>query len=552
MANRVLSIEIGSVITRVVEMDYKAKHPRIYRVFTFTTPPDIIADGMVNSSDIFISQLKANLSERRISTRHAIFVISSNRVANRIIQIPYVKANRVADLIKMNASEYFPVDLSEYALSHEILGQEMEGNEKKLQVALLAIPNDIIESYRNLAEAGGLTLVGLDYLGNSIKKMMQREIQEELKVTIRISEDSSVVTFMENEQVKLQRTVNYGIADTIGSVQQSNLFGENIDANEALSVLKRKTCILRRFDQQNAGLDEDADRDFEVDPVKMKALRIELTENLRPLVASLSRVLDYYQTRNSGKLIRRIYLVGIGSACSGLAKLLSNELDFRVVAVQQYADIALSKQAQKENVHVAEYFVCLGAALEPVSFSVNDKRGKTRKVNDASDSFALPILICGLGLIAAAALAIYPSFVYKFLREENLMLKTQESNLSYIEEIVAEYDAAKADNDWALAVEDTTTSYNDNLVAFIGELEQKMPSEINVLTISAGENSVYLNIEVTSKSAVADVIAQLRTFDTITVGNLSTITETKDESGLSTVSFSVDCTYVNTVTAEEE
>jgi type IV pilus assembly protein PilM len=89
-------------------------------------------------------------------------------------------------------------------------------------------------------------------------------------------------------------------------------------------------------------------------------------------------------------------------------------------------------------------------------------------------------------------------------------------------------------------------------VAFIGELEQKMPSEINVLTISAGENSVYLNIEVTSKSAAADVIAQLRTFDTITVGNLSTITETKDESGLSTVSFSVDCTYVNTVTAEEE
>jgi type IV pilus assembly protein PilM len=222
------------------------------------------------------------------------------------------------------------------------------------------------------------------------------------------------------------------------------------------------------------------------------------------------------------------------------------------VAVQQYADIALSKHAQKENVHVAEYFVCLGAALEPVSLSVNEKRSKNRKADDTNDSFALPILICGLGLIAAAVLAIYPSFVYKFLREENLMLKTQESSLSYIEEIVAEYDAAKADNDWALAVADTTTGYNDNLVAFIGELEQKMPSEINVLTISAGENSVYLNIEVTSKSAAADVIAQLRTFDTITVGNLSTITETKDESELSTVSFSVDCTYVNTVTAEEE
>jgi type IV pilus assembly protein PilM len=546
------------VITRVVEMDYKTKNPRIYRVFTLTTPPNIIADGIINISDILISQLKTNLSERKITTKHAIFIISSNRVANRIIQLPYVKANRVADMIKTNSSEYFPVDLSEYTLSHEILGQETDGKEKKLQVSLLAIPNDIVESYRNLANACGLTLVGLDYLGNSIKKLMQREIPEKLKVTIRISEDSSVVTFMENEQVKLQRTVNYGIADTIGYIQQSNLFGDRIDANEALSVLKRKTCILRRFDQKNAGLDEDADRDFEVDPVKMKELRFELTENLRPLVASISRVLDYYQTRDSEKTIQKIYLAGIGSACSGLAKLLTNELGYKVVAVQQYTDMSLSKSAQRENVHVAEYFVCLGAALEPVSLPVNEKRGKNKNAkNDlaeekTNDSLALPILICGLGLIAAAVLAIYPAFVYKFLREENLMLKTQESNLSYIEEIVAEYDAAKADNEWALAVEDAASGYNDDLVEFIGELEQKMPSEINVLTISASETSVNLNIEVTSKAAVADVIAQLRTFDTITVGNLSTITETKDESETSTVSFSVDCTYVDPVTDTEE
>jgi type IV pilus assembly protein PilM len=458
----------------------------------------------------------------------------------------------VADFLKTNAADYFPVDLSEYTLSHEILGQETEGKEKKLRVSLLAIPNDIIESYRNLAEACGLALVGLDYLGNSIKKLMEREIPEKIKVTIKVNEDSSTVTFMEDGQIKLQRTVNYGIAETIGFVQQSNLFGEDIDANDALGVLKRKTCILRRFDQQNAGLDEDADRDFEVDPVKMKELRIDLTENLRPLISGIARVLDYYQTRNSDKTIQKIYLAGIGSACNGLAKLMSNELGYRVVAVQQYADMSLSKNAQKENVHVAEFFGCLGAVLEPVSLPINEKRGKNRIAKEENDSFALPILICGLGLIAAAVLALYPTLVNKFLREENLMLQAQVDDLSYIEEIVATYDAAKADNEWALAVADTTTSYNDNLVAFIGELEQKMPSEINVLTISASENSVNLNIQVTSKSAVADVIAQLRTFDSIVVGNLSTISDSKNEMATSTVSFSVDCTYVDPVSDEEE
>jgi type IV pilus assembly protein PilM len=226
------------------------------------------------------------------------------------------------------------------------------------------------------------------------------------------------------------------------------------------------------------------------------------------------------------------------------------------VAVQQYADIGLSKHAQKENVHVAEYFACLGAALEPVSLPIKEKQnGKRENLisrERSNDSYALPVFVCGLGLILAAFLAIYPTLANKILREENLRLKAQVDDLSYIEDIVASYDAAKADAAWALSIEDAASGYNDNLVEFIEELEQKMPSEINVVTVSAAENSVYLNINVTSKSAVADVIAQLRTFDTITVGSLSTITDTTGDSGISTVSFSVDCTYVEQKSDAEE
>ena len=40
MANRVLGIEIGENLTRVVEIDYKAKNPKIYNMFGFPTLPD--------------------------------------------------------------------------------------------------------------------------------------------------------------------------------------------------------------------------------------------------------------------------------------------------------------------------------------------------------------------------------------------------------------------------------------------------------------------------------------------------------------------------------
>lgn len=46
MANRVLGIEIGENLTRVVEIDYKAKNPKIYNMFGFPTPPGMINDGV--------------------------------------------------------------------------------------------------------------------------------------------------------------------------------------------------------------------------------------------------------------------------------------------------------------------------------------------------------------------------------------------------------------------------------------------------------------------------------------------------------------------------
>ena len=45
---------------------------------------------------------------------------------------------------------------------------------------------------------------------------------------------------------------------------------------------------------------------------------------------------------------------------------------------------------------------------------------------------------------------------------------------------------------------------------------------------------------------------QLRTFESIEVGSISTITDSKDETGQRSVNFSVDCGYIDTSLAETE
>jgi type IV pilus assembly protein PilM len=557
MANRVLSIEIGSVITRVAEMEYKTKNPRIYQVFTFATPPNMLADGNVTVSDIFVSQLRSNLSDRRITTKHAIFIINSNRVANRTIQIPFVKENRVADLLKANASDYFPVDLSQYELSHEVLGPVMDGTEKKLQVAVVAVPKDMIDSYETLANACGLTLSGLDYMGNAIKKLMVREIPEEIKVTMKVNEDSTVVTIIENDVIQLQRTVNYGISDAITSVQESGLFGEHIDANEALRILKRKTCVFKKFDQKNMNADDDADRDGDVSPAEMGQLRAEITDDLRVMVGSIARVFDYYQSRNASKKIEKVYLAGIGSSVSGLSKLLTSELGFKVVAVQQFEDMGMSKTMENENVRVAEYFGCIGAALEPVSISLGDKRGEkgVRKETTHKDSFLAPVLVCIAGVLIAVVLIFFSTMRYLSEKNTNAKLKSSIASLQEAQEIYDEYTstmAALQDIELMMAITETP---NDVFLDFLEELEQNLPSDTIIHDLSASSEGVTLSVTVSSKESAAKVLAQLRSFASIYDEGTSSISQETDDSGKITVNFSLTTTYnapVSDIQAAEE
>ena len=74
MANRVLGIEIGENLTRVVEIDYKAKNPKIYNMFGFPTPMGMIDDGVVQLDGMFRSILYSKLKEKKIATTDAYFL----------------------------------------------------------------------------------------------------------------------------------------------------------------------------------------------------------------------------------------------------------------------------------------------------------------------------------------------------------------------------------------------------------------------------------------------------------------------------------------------
>ena len=159
-------------------------------------------------------------------------------------------------------------------------------------------------------------------------------------------------------------------------------------------------------------------------------------------------------------------------------------------------------------------------------------------------SFAVQLLIFGLCVVVAVGITAYSIFSNLVLTSDNMTLKARVSDLSYAQNIYDVYNQTKKDYDWTKLLESASSNKNDEITGFVDELEQKLPSEAKLVNMSVTTDGVSMTIKTGSKDIAADVIAQLRTFESIMVSNVSTITEEVDETGASKVQFTVDCTYV--------
>lgn len=538
MANKVLSIEIAQRLTRICEVDYKTKNSKVYSCFTMETPENVLDDGMITNPEVFGAAMKQELEKRKIKTKQAVFTIASTRIANRETSIPAVKENRIQSLIEANATDYFPVDITGYQLAYNILDTVEAGDSKQHKLLVLAAPKVLLDSYFLLATLADLSVVAIDYTGNSIISAVKNVCTEDVTMIIRIDEKTSLLTVLKDRNIILQRNIPNGAEELIHTMMELSERDGVLSYTEAIETLRTKSCIQKTFDSA-----KQEELDFEKSG--------ELTESLSNLSGSILRVVDYYNSRNNDAQIQRILLTGFASDFSGLSKLLTTEIGMKVATITEVEGIDLSRFAKDEGFFVGAYLSCIGAAINPVDFipeehKAKKKKGKTKTEKGAKPSIdgaqiALAVLI--VGIVVAAVLAIVPVTRFIVSNQKNKTLKAKEAELLPAEEIYTKYVSCNQ------IYSDVTNMYqgievqNDGLHDFLLEMEEKMPTDINVLSFDSNNLSVTMNINVPTKEDAGVIIQEFRSFDSLINVTTRQITETTDEMGVTTINFAVECTY---------
>lgn len=551
MNNRVLSIEIGNSFTKICEIDYKVKKPKVYKVLTVETPEGVVVDGMLQPTQEYADHLVNALGTNGIHTRRVIFTISSTRVASREVQIPNVKANKIEALVKTNANDYFPVDLTQYEIGHYLAGGLTE--EGKLRVMALAVPKALLDSYYQLAQMCGWEVECFDYSSNSLYQILRDEKSEKVTMMIKIDENSTIVTVLSAGKVLLQRTVAYGVQDAIETMIASGAYAVN-DPMSAVERFQKKTCLNRVLHQGDKLWEENAGRweDEDAGNVEVTAARQKITSSLEPLIVGVSRVIDFYDSRNSNTPIERTYVTGLGGSFSGMSKLFTNCLERKVHTLSDMDDkIGMSKAIR--STRPAAYISCLGAVLAPVGLiDKSQQKGKGMTVVSGTNYTFVSVAVLVLGVILSIAMAVTSLTRYFGTVAENVALQARVEELQPAQTVYNEYLSAAAQYDKYEYLYAYTETPNENLVEFINELEQILPDSFWTNSFSSDDTGISMTVTVAGKPAAAETIKNIRNMKSMEEVTVSGITDNTDEAGNSTVTFSISGTYKELTDETEE
>lgn len=524
MAGKVISIEIGYSLTRVCEVDYKSKSHKVYEHFTIPTPEGVINDGILNLSTEYISSLKDAIAQHKLKTKQVVFTLTSTKIASREVVIPFVKENRIMDVVNANASDYFPVDLSQYQLAYTILGvlgEPKTGQQYKLLV--LAAPLSLLSGYQELAKALRLELAALDYAGNSIYQVVKSECADKAQMIVKIEEGATMVMVVNHSVLSFIRSVSYGIEEALQLTYRLPLKNKIENAEQAMELLSKKAFVNGA--EENAAPPSEAG-EGETPRSKEEEFCDSMTDVLQPLVGAVARVVDYYVSHNANVPIEKILLTGLGANMKGIHKLLAQQLEYPIEILHQAEGFQLEKSFEKKL--FGEYVACVGAAAAPLGFKQESEKGKgaAKKGADAGgkesgNGLVIALAVLVIGVVAAVVLSVMSAVKYIGVKSENEQKLAEVEALQEIIPIYNEYVTTKEAYDRLTAMYDATKNRNDDLYAFMEELERKMPSNALISSFTSDEVTVTMTMTVASKSEAAAMIEQLRTFDSLVPDTVS-------------------------------
>jgi len=344
-----LGIDIGTSFIRVVELKRKGNNPYLENygdlgISSASKEKDFrVFDGenlLLSEKDI-AQTLQSIFLEAGIETREANFSIPDFCTFFTNFELPVMAKEEVEQAVKYEVRPYVPLPLSEITLDWIITAGET--SKTPLKILAVAIPNDVISQYQEIANLSGARLKFLEPEAFALARILQKNIngEKETKVIslIDIGARSTTCSIIDNGT--LRRSYSFNLAgNELTEVLARSL---NLEYNKA-EELKIKYGLLNPNNNQNT-----------------RNILLPLINSILEEIKKVFR--EFYQ--EEGKETEKVVLAGGLALLPGLKEYFSAELKKEVVAVDPFANFSYPPVLEQVlKTRGPSYAVAVGAALK--------------------------------------------------------------------------------------------------------------------------------------------------------------------------------------------
>lgn len=498
MASKILSVFLGSGAAKLAEIVYSGKKVQVFSVYDIVLSEGLCDDGIIFDVEGLARELKQYISTLKIKTKKVVFSVSSKRIASKEIFIPFVKEKQIADLLKANAQDYFPIgNLDEYSFCHSILEVVQSEDNKQYRLSVIAVPNEILANYVELADRLKLEIETIDYAGNAILQILESQAKAaEVSAILQLGRESTVINIFNGKTLIMQRSISYGLDALISAVKDA----VRMDDEDALAFLE----------------DNDITRISEAYP--------DVAEVVSLIVNGVGRIFDFYTQRNSQNPIANVLFLGDGTLINGIGQALYQNFGINTEEILSLKNVVVKNKALNDN-DPTNFLANVGAVIAPMNLKYISKDDSDKK---AKDDTKMPWGLVVISVVAAAALAGSTIYMYYLAKNESDDLKRQLASLEEVRGLEAQLNDAEYKANTVRDFLNSTKGPNDSLYRLITDLEKVMPKGTSIDSFSLSDGAVTLSVGGLGKKSVAKFIEEVKALEYVQNVKIDYVSEVLD------------------------
>jgi type IV pilus assembly protein PilM len=336
-----VALDIGSSSIKMVEASIDKSGYRILSLGILPLPANSIQNNMVVDSKPVVETIRKLVETSGVKSKQVISAVPGRAVIMKKVQMPKQEAAELEANVEFEAQNVIPENLENVNLDHQVLSESDDGN--RMDVLLVAVKKEIVNSYVDTIEAAGLTpvLMDVDYfaLENMYEANYAPEAEKGVVGLIHIGAQYTSITLLHNGISTFTGDLPMGGGSFTDSLaQQLHVGTEAAEAFKMTGLLEGKK-----------GLNLES---------TLRPASDELAEEIRRTVSLYGAV-----PSEDGDGLKTIYLSGGGAKLIGLRALLEERTGVPVRLSEPFRSFNVNKNIDRDYLLESAPYFAVGAGL---------------------------------------------------------------------------------------------------------------------------------------------------------------------------------------------